>query len=251
MKPARWILAAIAVAGLAAPIAWAEPADVAGVQAEEIFSGSISALNLEASSKAVEVTGNDGRVLSIALDPSTEILRNGQRVDPDKLKVGDQVDVSLDHRDGEEIAKRIDVKSDALAADLSAPQREQSAQADMNPDLQTRTNRDAVTTDTTDVRYRTNRDVNRLADRVERRTTVESSDTERTMTPAQELMGLRFVPTATSRPGASHHGPDCSRQRRARGVAAVPGWDVLDPKLSRDDSGTTTIRRSEYQRVRL
>ena len=65
------------------PIAWAAPADVAGMQAEEIFSGSISELNLEASSKAVEVTGNDGRVLSIALDPSTEILRDGQRVDSD------------------------------------------------------------------------------------------------------------------------------------------------------------------------
>ncbi len=86
--------------------------------------GAITELDLKALTPSLQLTGADGKVLTLALDPQlTSIWQNGQMGKLDALKVGQQVKVRYASKDGKSMVKSITIAQaiPPAAATTAAP----------------------------------------------------------------------------------------------------------------------------------
>ena len=80
--------------------------------AAKTINGSLSAVNLTASAPSVKVTGADGTVWTLAVDPSAvSVWRAGQRVAANQLQVGQRVTVHATDANGQPTAQTIQIRA--------------------------------------------------------------------------------------------------------------------------------------------
>jgi len=81
--------------------------------------GSITALDLTASSPSIQCTVANGTAWTLFLQPATSILKNGKSMKPEELKVGDTGRVRFAIKDGKHLMRTLEV-TDASSAPVSS-----------------------------------------------------------------------------------------------------------------------------------
>lgn len=99
---------------------WGATAATAQVPAASVadqIRGSISALNLKAQPATVKLTDEQGKSVTLRVDPqATQVLQDGRAAKLDALKPGQRVEVESTMKNGQQIAQKIEVISSESGA---------------------------------------------------------------------------------------------------------------------------------------
>ena len=83
--------------------------------------GSITALDLKSAAPSIQVTGKEGKVWTLAIDPlATTVWENGMPAKWDSLKVGSHVKVRYTEKSGKVVAKSIQLVQEPSASEASS-----------------------------------------------------------------------------------------------------------------------------------
>jgi hypothetical protein len=108
----------LCVGALIGPVLHANAESMGGGQAGTI-QGPIESLNVAGS--RLQVRGQDGKVVTVPIDPATKIRLNGQTSSLSALSVGQRVTIQQSMRDGQPVATMIEVQPGSGASSAGTP----------------------------------------------------------------------------------------------------------------------------------
>lgn len=109
MRPWMVFSVAMLVGAVPALAAMDAPGNAANLREQE-RQGSIQAIDLKGTPPTLKLIGSNGRTWTLALDmKKTAVTRSGKTAKLEQLRVGQDVTVAMEMKDGREIAKAIQV----------------------------------------------------------------------------------------------------------------------------------------------